>query len=182
MDKGTKEKEGDPFLVLQLLDSTTFTGPSYSSCPAVYISIMHALCTVVKICHVFIHGTCIKVRAKTCGYQRFHVKYAEQGRKARAGDGVGSVPGQLPEKTRDGQDWAEWAREWREDPQGKADRLVDQWEAEAKANGGSQVGQRGGEGRRGVPLSCEASAAQAWYTLWFYEYCSAVCLKLWPLS
>ena len=45
---------------------------------------------------------------------------------------MSAVPGQLPEKTRDGQDWAEWAREWREDPQGKADRLVGQWEAEAK--------------------------------------------------
>lgn len=63
----------------------------------------------------------------------------------RAGEGVGAVPGQLPEKTRDGQDWAEWAREWREDPQGKADRLVGQWEAEAKETGGSQVGRRGQE-------------------------------------
>jgi len=68
----------------------------------------------------------------------------EQGRKARpgaGGEGVGSVPGQLPERTRDGQDWAEWAKEWREDPQGKADRLVDQWDAEAQASGrgGSQV-------------------------------------------
>lgn len=68
----------------------------------------------------------------------------EQGRKARpgaGGAGVGSIPGQLPERTRDGQDWAEWAKEWREDPQGKADRLVGQWDAEAKASGrgGSQV-------------------------------------------
>ncbi|CAM9524380.1 unnamed protein product [Ectocarpus sp. 13 AM-2016] len=66
-----------------------------------------------------------------------------QGMRARRGagsDGFGSVPGKLPEKTRDGQDWAEWAREWREDPEGKADRLVSQWDAEAKANegGGSQ--------------------------------------------
>ncbi|CAM9325151.1 unnamed protein product [Ectocarpus sp. 12 AP-2014] len=62
-----------------------------------------------------------------------------QGKRARRGagsDGFGSVPGQLPEKTRDGQDWAEWAREWREDPEGKADRLVSQWDAEAKANEG----------------------------------------------
>ncbi|CAN0104749.1 unnamed protein product [Scytosiphon promiscuus] len=61
-----------------------------------------------------------------------------QGRKARGGlgdDVVGASPGQLPEKTRDGQDWAEWAREWREDPQGKADRLVEQWDAESKASG-----------------------------------------------
>ncbi|CAN0104763.1 unnamed protein product [Ectocarpus sp. 8 AP-2014] len=68
-----------------------------------------------------------------------------EGKRARRGagsDGFGSVPGQLPEKTRDGQDWAEWAREWREDPEGKADRLVSQWDAEAKANegGGSQDG------------------------------------------
>lgn len=72
-------------------------------------------------------------------------RVSDQGKRARRGagsDGFGSVPGQLPEKTRDGQDWAEWAREWREDPQGKADRLVSQWDAEAKANesGGSQVG------------------------------------------
>lgn len=70
---------------------------------------------------------------------------SDQGKRARRGagsDGFGSVPGQLPVKTRDGQDWAEWAREWREDPEGKADRLVSQWDAEAKANegGGSQVG------------------------------------------
>lgn len=70
---------------------------------------------------------------------------SNQGKRARreaGSDGFGSVPGQLPEKTRDGQDWAEWAKEWREDPQGKADRLVSQWDAEAKANegGGSQVG------------------------------------------
>lgn len=70
---------------------------------------------------------------------RIHAKSTMQGKKARAGEGVGSNPGQLPEKTRDGQDWAEWAREWREDPQGKADRLVGQWEADAKEAGGSQV-------------------------------------------
>lgn len=59
-----------------------------------------------------------------------------QGKRTRGGsvgdDGVSSVPGQLPDK-----DWAAWAREWREDPQGKADRLVEQWDAESKANGGA---------------------------------------------
>lgn len=61
-----------------------------------------------------------------------------QGKRARV-DAVGAIPGQLPEKTRDGQDWAEWAKEWREDPQGKADRLVAQWDKESKVNGNSQV-------------------------------------------
>lgn len=37
----------------------------------------------------------------------------------------------------DGQDWGEWAREWREDPGGKADRLVKQWEAESGERGES---------------------------------------------
>eukprot|EP00903_Cladosiphon_okamuranus_P021499 g19764.t1 len=66
------------------------------------------------------------------------VELIEDGKKARPGEGVGPVPGQLPEKTRDGQTWAEWAREWRENPQGKADRLMDQWEAESEEPGGSQ--------------------------------------------
>lgn len=47
------------------------------------------------------------------------------------GASVDAVPGMLPETTVDGQDWGEWAREWREDPGGKADRLVKQWEAES---------------------------------------------------
>lgn len=45
----------------------------------------------------------------------------------------------LPETTVDGQDWGEWAREWREDPGGKADRLVKQWEAES-GEGGESAG------------------------------------------
>lgn len=52
----------------------------------------------------------------------------------RRGDGVDDLPpGQLPEQTVDGQDWGEWAREWRTDPEGKANRLVKQWETESNA-------------------------------------------------
>ena len=55
------------------------------------------------------------------------------------GVSIDAVPGMLPEKTVDGQDWGEWAREWREAPGGKADRLVKQWEAESD-DGGESAG------------------------------------------
>lgn len=53
------------------------------------------------------------------------------------GASADAVRGMLPETTVDGQDWGEWAREWREDPGGKADRLVKQWEAESSERGES---------------------------------------------
>lgn len=55
-------------------------------------------------------------------------------RKQTSGEGEGgssNVPGVLPSTAPGGQDWADWAREWKEDPAGKADRLLKQWERES---------------------------------------------------
>lgn len=64
----------------------------------------------------------------------------------------------MPETTADGQDWAEWAKEWRTDPSGKADRLIKQWDVEHERR----------ERKKGK------SKKKAWVTipLWVYLFVS----------